>query len=90
MEGEINWGKLKWQSRRGMRELDLMLLPFVDIDLPKMDQSVIEDYIDLLEASDLELMRWLHKTAEPNTPRRQKMIDTIIACHATRAGREGV
>ena len=31
-------GKVKWQSRRGMRELDLMLLPFVDIDLPNVDE----------------------------------------------------
>ena len=24
-------GKVKWQSRRGMRELDLMLLPFTSV-----------------------------------------------------------
>ena len=46
-------GKVKWQSRRGMRELDLMLLPFVDIDLPKCDEQMLNDYVDLLEASDL-------------------------------------
>lgn len=87
---EVNWGKIKWQSRRGMRELDLMLLPFVEHDLPKMDESVLADYMDLLDATDLELFRWLHQTAEPNTPRRKKMVATIIECHAGRAGREGV
>ena len=34
-------GKVKWQSRRGMRELDLMLLPFVDIDLPNCDETTL-------------------------------------------------
>lgn len=87
---EINWGKLKWQSRRGMRELDLMLLPFVDQDLPGMDAQTVEDYVDLLNASDLELFRWLHGTAEPDTERRRRMIEIIIKCHAGRAGREGV
>lgn len=87
---EINWGKIKWQSRRGMRELDLMLLPFVDIDLPKMEASVVDDYLDLLDATDLELFRWFHKIENPNSERRQKMVDIIIACHSTRAGREGV
>lgn len=87
---ELNWGKIKWQSRRGMRELDLMLLPFVEHDLPNMDESVVADYMDLLDASDLELCRWFHKTAEPNSERRKKMVEVIIACHATRAGREGV
>lgn len=87
---EINWGKIKWQSRRGMRELDLMLLPFVDIDLPKMDVSVVDDYLDLLDASDLELFRWFHRINEADTERRRKMVDIIIECHAGRAGREGV
>lgn len=87
---EINWGKIKWQSRRGMRELDLMLLPFVEHDLPQMGEEVISDYMDLLDASDLELFRWLHQTAQPDTERRARMVKTIIECHATRAGREGV
>lgn len=87
---EINWGRIKWQSRRGMRELDLMLLPFVEHDLPNMDPSVIDDYMDLLNATDLELFRWLHGTAEPDSERRNKMVATIVACHETRKGREGV
>lgn len=87
---EVNWGRIKWQSRRGMRELDLMLLPFVEHDLPQMGPEAIESYMDLLSASDLELFRWLHHTAEPNSPSRKQMVETIIACHATRAGREGV
>ena len=37
-------GKIKWQSRRGMRELDLMLLPFVEIDLPKLTNQDLEEY----------------------------------------------
>ena len=87
---DVNWGRIKWQSRRGMRELDLMLLPFVEHDLPKMDAATVAAYMDLLDATDLELFRWLHHTAEPNTPQRKQMVETIIACHATRAGREGV
>ncbi|MCK0526280.1 MULTISPECIES: succinate dehydrogenase assembly factor 2 [unclassified Anaerobiospirillum] len=87
---EINWGKIKWQSRRGMRELDLMLLPFVEHDLPGMAPEVVDDYMDLLDATDLQLFRWLHQTESPDSERRQKMVETIIACHATRAGREGV
>ena len=70
-------GKVKWQSRRGMRELDLMLLPFVDIDLPKCDEQMLNDYVDLLEASDLELVRWFNGTEEANTESRRKVIEFI-------------
>ncbi len=87
---QINWGKIKWQSRRGMRELDLMLLPFVEHDLPKMDANVIDDYMDLLNLSDLELFRLLHGTAHTDNIKHQKLIDIIVACHETRKGVEGV
>ncbi len=87
---EINFGKIKWQSRRGMRELDLMLLPFVEHDLPNLGDEVLSDYVDLLKASDLELFRWLHGTAKPDSQRRQKMVDLIVSLHEKRRGREGV
>ncbi len=87
---EINWGRIKWQSRRGMRELDLMLLPFVEHDLPKCSEDMIGAYMDLLNASDLELFRWLHGTAKADSPARQHMVDFIIQCHAGRRGVEGV
>lgn len=87
---DLNWGRIRWQSRRGMRELDLMLLPFVEHDLPGCSAEVIADYMDLLSASDLELFRWLHGTARPDTARRQQMVDFIIKCHEGRRGVEGV
>ena len=83
-------GKVKWQSRRGMREIDLMLLPFVEHDLPNMTEDVLKDYEDLLEASDLELVRWFNGTCEADTERRRNMVKIIKDCHATRIGREGV
>ncbi len=87
---EFNWGRIKWQSRRGMRELDLMLLPFVEHDLPGMDAAADRDYMDLLDATDLQLFRWFNGSAEADTERRRQMVKLIIACHATRMGREGV
>lgn len=86
----FNWGKIKWESRRGMRELDLMLLPFVEHDLPKMSKEDIEDYCDLLSVSDLELFRYLHGTAIADTPKRRRMVEIIVKCHEGRKGIEGV
>ncbi len=83
-------GKVKWQSRRGMRELDLMLLPFVDHDLQNCDEKFLQDYIDLLEASDLELVRWFNGTELANTASRRDVIAYIKKCHATLMGKEGV
>ena len=83
-------GKIKWQSRRGIKELDLMLLPFVEEDLQNTDENMLNAYVDLLEASDLELVRWFNGTAVPESKSRQDMIEYIKMCHAKRMGREGV
>ena len=83
-------GRIKWQSRRGMRELDLMLLPFVEHDLPNMTADILKDYEDLLLASDLELVRWFNGTATPDSASRLAMINLIKKCHAPRIGNEGV
>lgn len=83
-------GKVKWQSRRGMRELDLMLLPFVETDLQNCDEAFLNDYVDLLEASDLQLVRWFNGIEQADTPSRRNVIEFIKKCHATRMGKEGV
>lgn len=83
-------GKIKWQSRRGMREIDLMLLPFVEHDLPNMDEQTLKDYEDLLEASDLELVRWFNGSCQADSERRRHMVQIIIDCHKKRIGQEGV
>lgn len=89
-EGKHNWGKIKWQSRRGMRELDLMLLPFVEHDLPGMTDQDVEDYIELLNATDLELFHFFHGVEVPQSESRRRMVEIIIKCHEKRRGTEGV
>lgn len=83
-------GKIKWQSRRGMRELDLMLLPFVEVDLPNLTEQDLKDYVDLLDASDLELVRWFNGTEEPQSESRKRILSIIKKCHKGRLGKEGV
>lgn len=58
MIAEKDYKRLCWASRRGMLELDLILVPFVEKrfkDLPAQDQ---QRYIDLLESEDTDLFAW--------------------------------
>ena len=83
-------GKIKWQSRRGKRELDLMLLTFVEHDLQECSESFLNDYVDLLEATDLQLVRWFNGTELADSESRRKVIEYIKQCHAKRIGHEDV
>ena len=79
MLSEIEYKKLAWHSRRGMRELDLLLLPFVDgflRDLSAEDQALYEL---LLAEEDQDLYNWLVlRTPAPNGS-IEKIVNVIRA-----------
>ena len=63
---KVNKARLKWACRRGMLELDVLFMPFVDEaydDLSTEEQFTFER---LLTAQDPELFAWFmgHETCE--------------------------
>lgn len=51
--------RLRWQCRRGMRELDLLLLRFLERDYGGLDGGGIAAFERLLECPDTLLLEWL-------------------------------
>lgn len=74
-------GSIRWQSRRGMKELDLMLEPFVTEDLPELDEKVLADYAELLKCSDLQLLHFFNGVEQAPTPQLRGIVDLIKSCH---------
>jgi len=71
--------KMYWHSRRGMLELDLILVPFAESALPDLQDQQVEDYRRLLLEEDQDLFLWLvKKTPIPDTS-LQDIVDTVIA-----------
>lgn len=54
---EIN--RLRWQCRRGMRELDLLLLQFLDTGYAELNTGAAQAFVRLLECPDMLLLEWL-------------------------------
>lgn len=76
---EFNKQEIFWHSRRGMLELDLLLVPFAteafeSLSLP--DQLL---YSELLEEEDQDLFAWLMQRSEPIDPRFKPIIAQILA-----------
>ena len=73
----MNKKRLSWASRRGMLELDLMFLPFLEKVYP---QLTIEDqmrYWKLLECEDQDLWNWLIDRKNSGNPELQKIVAII-------------
>lgn len=54
---ELN--RLRWQCRRGMRELDLLLLQFLDGGYADLDANAAHVFNRLLACPDALLLEWL-------------------------------
>lgn len=56
---------IRWQCRRGMLELDLLLLDFFDHSYHLLSAEEQKDFIALLAFSDQQLYGWLIGRDEP-------------------------
>lgn len=66
-----------WRSRRGLRELDLLLLPFVEDVYPALDPEQKAVYLRLLDNEDPELLVWFTGRGSPLDGELTAMIDCI-------------
>jgi len=51
--------KLKWQCRRGMLELDVILLPFLEQHFNDLPQAEQKSFVDLLKHADPDIYTWI-------------------------------
>ncbi|MBX9705047.1 MAG: succinate dehydrogenase assembly factor 2 [Gammaproteobacteria bacterium] len=57
--------RLYWSCKRGMLELDLILIPFGRYKHPNLTPALQRQYSALLECTDRELYQWLIKHETP-------------------------
>lgn len=55
----VNNNRLKWACRRGMLELDLLLLAFLENAYPQLDIADKALFQRILKSEDQELFGWL-------------------------------
>jgi antitoxin CptB len=71
--------QLRWQCRRGMLELDLILGAFLEIAYASLTQTARADFRRLLEESDQTLYEWLIGQAIPSEASMKAMVLQIRA-----------
>ena len=63
---EINRFKLEWACRRGMRELDKMIMPFYQNHFNRLTEVEQQAFVEMLTYPDPELFRWvMHQLPAP-------------------------
>jgi antitoxin CptB len=75
---QIKFNRLFWHSRRGMLELDVLLVPFLKEAYKSLEPADQERYERLLECEDTELFQWFMQKSVPEDPDHARMVRMIL------------
>lgn len=70
--------RLRWHCRRGMLELDHLLLGFLDHGYTDLDPEARLSFKRLLDCQDQDLSDWLMSRRAPVDPELKAMIQQIL------------
>ncbi|MBT3147127.1 succinate dehydrogenase assembly factor 2 [Neptunomonas phycophila] len=70
--------RLTWQSRRGMLELDLLFVPFMEEAFRGLPQEDQDRFVKLLECEDQDLFVWLMEREAPSDPDMNRIVRIIL------------
>jgi antitoxin CptB len=84
---EADLKRMYWHSRRGMLELDLLLVPFATERLSALDEAQLEDYRALLAEEDQDLWLWLTRRGMAPSDALRRCVDLVLQHNESRAGR---
>lgn len=72
-----NKARVHWACRRGMRELDISIMPFFEHEYDSLSESDKHVFVRLLESDDPDLFNWLMNHGEPPDAELQRMVYLI-------------
>jgi antitoxin CptB len=70
--------RLRWQCRRGMLELDHLLLRFLDLGYRDLDAGRRREFVALLGQQDQDLSDWVMGRREPVDARLASLVRHIV------------
>ncbi len=76
---ELELNRLRWRSRRGMLELDLLLLPFFDEAFRQLPDAEQTAFTRLLEQEDPDLLQWFSRKGVPDDQELGQLVEKILA-----------
>jgi antitoxin CptB len=77
MIGAGDAGRLRWRCRRGMRELDIVLLRYLETDYPAAPALERAAFLDLLEWQDPALNALLLGQLQPHGEALARVVERL-------------
>ncbi|MCB1646136.1 MAG: succinate dehydrogenase assembly factor 2 [Pseudomonadales bacterium] len=78
MGENLELNRLRWRSRRGLLELDLLLLPFFDEEYRNLDEQTQAAFRKLLEQDDPDLLEWFSRRSRPPEDDMAELVELML------------
>ncbi|MFN3580120.1 MAG: succinate dehydrogenase assembly factor 2 [Pseudomonas sp.] len=78
MSADIEMKRLFWHSRRGMLELDVLLLPFLQEAYSDLEPEDKARFSKLLTCEDQDMFGWFMQRSEPDDPDLKRIVRMIL------------
>lgn len=75
---KVEFNRLFWHSRRGMLELDVLLVPFLKEAYPSLPEDDQARYRNLLDCEDPDLFAWFMQNGVPEDPDHARIVKIIL------------
>ena len=75
---EDQYRRLAWQCRRGIKEVEVVLVPFFEkhfLSLSRQDQMLFEQ---LLLEQDVDMFEWFTKRTLPDEPDLARIVKMVL------------
>ncbi|KAB7627549.1 succinate dehydrogenase assembly factor 2 [Alkalilimnicola sp. S0819] len=75
--------RIRWKSRRGLKELDVLLERFLARRYPQLSVAEQGAYDRLLDHEDTDLQHWLIGSEQPTDRELQHIVQLILSTPAS-------
>ncbi|GGA74389.1 hypothetical protein GCM10011521_10720 [Arenimonas soli] len=79
MSEDAELRRLRWRCRRGMRELDQLMLRYLDGRWPAADESERALFLQLMDTEDDKLWRWFMGRERPEDTGLATIVERILS-----------
>lgn len=78
MYSETDINRLRWHCRRGMLELDVLLIPFLEDRFRGLALEDQQRFEKLIACEDQDIFSWMMRNAIPDDADHQCIVDIIL------------
>lgn len=69
---------LQWRCRRGLKELDIMIQPFLNEHYRSLSAPEQAAFARLMQAEDMDLLDWFLRHAKPADAELERAVETFL------------